>query len=544
MTTKRLVILLVASLALLTALFLALRENLPVNILGPEEKTWEITFFYDTQNQTLSLKKITALEKQIRPDFRGAANSPYKLSVLDKSSKVLYLTKIHITESLSHSIWTGYPEASASPFPAAPTVLETTVFIPYFENGSKIQIERDGKITLTFDVKQKSGYLWIPKVFAQTSTSTGGPITVVILSDYFTSLSQFQQQAQTVISAFQGVAPYNTVNPPIFNFVVADFIQSRGCFINPFNVFPAPVPRSQCDESALRSDANRASPGRVSKIIMLSNNNLSQAPPLGLTNDIGGDISLIGVNQPPGISFTQLAIHEFLGHAVGELYDRYTLTSKPGIKRGIKSNCSDNSSGEAFWRTAGAGGPYGSPCDSPGLYAPTPNDCPPPPPPPPGYSGPVMVSGGSRSSIMGACNSNAGFDSVEQAWIRTQIIPRYQAASAPTPTPTPISPITPVATNDCSFNLTNGQIVRGDILTQISAVKVNPSYYLSLVVLNSAVGSFVGGVTQTNSLVVSWNSSKLFQNQNGPATLRCMITSTALGGDTILFKDVTVNVQN
>lgn len=538
MTGKRLIILL-AIVLLITAVFIIFaRTKKPLNLLNsPSSQTWEIVLSYNNQNQTLSLKKLTLLDKTISPDYRVAADSPYQLQVLDKSSKVLYLTKIHITEEISHSIWTGYPAATSSPLPATPTSFETTVFIPYFDNAAKIQIDKDNKPVLTIDVKgQKRSFLnLIPTVFAQTSTSTSGPIKVVILYDGNFTLSQFQQQAQTLISALQGTPPYAGVNPPIFEFIQANSINHFECAFNPFNSNPS-VRTAGCSEQAIKSAGYAVSPQAAKIIVLADTLHLgSQFPFSGLTNDIGGDISLIPTN-PNGISFTQVAIHEFLGHAVGELYDRYALTSKPGIKRGIKSNCSDNSGGEAFWRQAGATGPYPQPCDSPNLYAPFPNDCPPPPQPPPGYNGPIILSRGSNGTIMGGCNPNAGFDSVEQAWIRTQIIPRYQTAVVPSPSPPA------AAANDCSFNLTDNQIVRGEVLTRVSAIRANPSYFVSVILLNSRVGNFVGAVTPANSIVVNWNSTALFPN--GPVTLRCLITDTALGGNTIFSKDITINVQN
>lgn len=535
MGKKSLIYLLVISLVVFIIVALIFWIKKP-NISLSSTKTWEIILGFNSENETLSLKKITLLDKTIRPDFRGAADSPYELSVLDKKPQVLYLTKIHITEELHHSLWTGYPTASASSTPT-PTVLETAIFIPYFENASKIQISKEGKVVLSFDVKPALSLLnLIPTVFAQSSSSNR-PIKVVIMGDYFPTLSQFQEKASTLINALQGAAPYSGLNPSIFDFTVAPTNIGFGC-----TLAPGPF-QGACTEANIKRMGYDILP-QATKFIVLANNDLSAGPPLGLTNDIGGDVSLIGVNQPPGISFTTVAIHEFLGHAVGELYDRYALTSKPGIKYGIRSNCTDNPSGEAFWRSAGANGPYSQGCDSPSLYAPSPNDCPPPPQPPPGWQGPIITTRGSSGTIMGSCNPNVGFDAVEQAWIRTQIIPRYQPVSAPTPTPTPVAPQvtpTPQAANDCSFNLTNNQIVRGDVLTQVSATRSDSSYNLSLLLLNSRIGTFVGAINPGNSLIVSWNSRSLFQN--GYVALRCTVTN-ASAGNVIFSRDVTINVQN
>jgi len=527
MPSKKLAIVLAVVLSLILFLaFFLFRKQLPNNPFQ-SPKTWEITLSFNSDTQKLSLKKLTLLDKLIRPDYRGANDSAYALTVSDKANKPLYQTKIHITEELSYSIFL-YPQATVSAKPNLPKIYDSTVFIPWFENASQVQIDKDNQPVLKFDLNNSKASLPIQlaKTAYAQANQTSGPLKVVIIGDSFPSESQFQQQAQTLISALQGAPPYSEAASPLFDFVVGNTVQFLGCFANPF--------QATCTEANIRAIGHNFSP-TAGKFIVLTYD--SQAHFTGLTNDVGGDISLIGANLPSGVTFNKVSVHEFLGHSVGELYDRYALTSKPGIKRGIKSNCSDNPSGESFWRGAGANGPYPQGCDSPNLYAPFPNDCP-APPIPPGYQGPIITSGGSRGTIMGVCAETApGFDSVEQAWIRTQIIPRYQGVVT-NPSPTPLTS----AANDCSFSLTNAQFVRGDVLTQISATRAQSNYYLSFVLLNSKIGNVVGAVNQSNNLSASWNSQNLFDN--GPVTLRCIIQTAPAGGTTIFRKDVTVNVQN
>lgn len=559
MTTKSAMLLAVTVLVLTLALSLIVWLKKPLIFSPPSPQTWEITLIFNTQNQTLSLKKIAVLNQLIQQDFRGAQDSPYTLLVLTNQDKLLYQNKIHISEQLIFNMLQNWPTATGSSQiqPQIPTELTSTVFIPYFKEGAKIQISRSSVKVLEFETTLKpAGFNFPNLVLAQTGQAGGGPLQVVILKDNYPNNSQYQSDAQSIITTFNQTMPYSLANPGIFNFNVVNNSESFQCASS--GIVPGPRFGSGCilNESGIRSVASKYVPNFSKIIVLVYNPNAAMidGPMLGVTNDVGGDIVILATHriEPPGIrapSFTQVATHEFLGHAVGQLYDRYVLTTKPGIKYGIRSNCSDNPAGEAFWRSAGVAGSY-SGCDSPALYAATPTECPPPPARPGFPSGP-MVNGGSRTSLMSAADCGGSqFDTVEQAWIRTQIIPRYQTVSVPTPTPTPVTPqVTPIpqAANDCSFVVNNqpainNQIVRGEVPTQLSARRAQPSYYLSLILLNSRVGNIVGAVTQADSLTTSWNSSALFPN--GQVALKCLITDTVLGGNTIFSKDVTVNVQN
>lgn len=538
MTGKRFIILLAIVLLITAGFVLFARTKKPLNLLNsPSSQTWEIVLSFDSETTQLSLKEISLLSKTFRPDYRSAQDSAYQLLVVDKNQRPIYQTKINITEQLFEApdiVYYKLATQSANPRVNLQKVFDTTIYIPYFENADKILIEKSGKNILEIKPKEKQKIVnlgIVKPVFAQTIQPVEGPLQVVFISEGYSSQQQFSADVQALKTTFTQTVPYSS-NPGMFDFQEVYNTSSLGCMQSWNCLFNPEIRRIGLSRSP-----------QASKFIVLVKGTAERGKD-GVTNDVGGDTVILNTDLS---SFTRVGVHEFLGHGVGQLYDRYVLIGKPGIKNNIRSNCSDNPSGEVFWRQAGVQRAYRG-CDSWNLFAPFPLECNPPylppplggelPPYPPPPGVPPLLNDGNRSSIMsgGSC-SGPQFDSVEQAWIRTQIIPRYQSAVVPTPTP-----VAPQAANDCSFNLTNNQIVRGSVLTRVSAVRANTSYFVSVILLNSRVGNFVGAVTPANSIVVNWNSTALFLN--GPATLRCLITDTGLGGNTIFSKDVTVDVEN
>lgn len=107
-------------------------------------KTWEIELAYNASNQQVSLKKITPLEKEIRPDYRDAKKSPYFLSISDTTGEVFYTTPIKINEFfIGQSIGN-----KALPSFAATTV----VYVPYFSDAKELIITREGKQVVTINL--------------------------------------------------------------------------------------------------------------------------------------------------------------------------------------------------------------------------------------------------------------------------------------------------------------------------------------------------------------------------------------------------------
>ncbi len=118
-----------------------------------------------------------------------------------------------------------------------------------------------------------------------------------------------------------------------------------------------------------------------------------------------------------------------------------------------------------------------------------------------------------------------------------QLTLTYNGSVSPAPPPPP-----PTTSNDsCSFNLTEGQTLTGQVSLLLTAVKSNPAYYLSLQLASPTLGNFQVLSSQTNILFANL-ASNLFPN--GRATLECRIQTDPTGGTIISSRQINVNIQN
>ena len=146
---------------------------------------------------------------------------------------------------------------------------------------------------------------------------------------------------------------------------------------------------------------------------------------------VGSDFGVFQTHS----NLLKVASHEVLGHGVGYLYDRYIYDfSNPNSQItnvSPESNCSGNPQGAPFWSSV-SGSQVSQGCTSQYMQAPYPRDC---------------GNAGSSQSMMSAVPCGASeFDSVEQAWIRNNIMSKYQScqnAGVPTSSPTLIPTVPP-----------------------------------------------------------------------------------------------------
>ncbi len=392
-------------------------ENNSIN----QDKTWELVLGYDREQDKLVLNKFVLLDKKITPDYRGAKGSAYKLRVLDSRNNLLYETNVNITQELIFNILNN-PDSSESAQPQVqPKILNTVLYIPYFKNANRIVIFKEEKsIFEIFIAKKKASlnFIFSEKAYAQACQ----PLVTVFISDRYTDYNRFHEDVQTLENAFREVAPYSN-NPGMFDFKILDNTEPLGCEAGIIS----------CINNTRIEEIGSAAYPNASKFIVVANQRYGGGV-LGVTNQIGGNKAVFPSGLG-GVSFTQVAIHEFLGHAVGLLYDRYvSATSRYGkLQNGIRSNCTDNLNGESFWSSVGIKQTFLG-CGNKLLYASTQSTC--------STSNPSLISGGDPTSIMSASGCGGGsFDPVEQEWIKQQILPDYQGCSTGGITPTSI-PIT------------------------------------------------------------------------------------------------------
>ena len=408
----------------------------------PKAKTWEIILSYDNNTEALSLKKLSVLNQEILADFRSATYSPYELVVQDKEERALFRTKVNITEQIIYN-FPYEPESSSSALPTQISHLETILYIPYRPSANKILINKNYSPILQINIPPEVAFNLIPEAFAQTSPASCGTMQVVLISDNYTDPSQFHQDVEQLKTIFNSTEPYASTNPKIFDFKEFYNTTPLGCI----NGISPDYQRNRftgCIQNPQIQQIGRSKFPSASKFIVVVNNPNAETVDgslLGTTNDIGGDIAVF-TNRQDGVPKFPVAAHEFLGHSVGLLYDRY-VSKDPTYGLGlllnnIRSNCTNNPNGETFWKTAGVQGVFPG-CSNPTYYGSSPLSCP--------IYNPFsnFQNGGSQSSLMSLyrCGGNT-FDSVEQAWINQKVIPLYQTScQQPTSVPVPTSPLVP-----------------------------------------------------------------------------------------------------
>ncbi len=406
--------------------------------------TWEITVAYKTETKKLELKKLQLLSEKINSDSRTALFSPYTLSVIGKSNTVLYSSPVFIATEYIFSIYAGSRESPGfSSFsqdvppvlPRPPAELETVLYAPLIADSSEMVIKNDGKQELSINLPGITGISQSSKI----AQSVCGPLQVVFMSDGYTDFQKFHQDVERLKQTFLSADPY-TKKPNMFDFKTVDNAQSLGCMQSLGCIRNPDVPR-----------IGRQAFPQASKFIVIADisyNNPPQGAALGVINGIGGNVMAF-----PRSAYVQgrelvneIAVHEFLGHGVGFLYDRYVVKNNT---QSVKRNCSNNPAGESFWSAAGVTQTYPG-CFAESRFAPTPNDC-----TTPGH--PTLVSGGSLSSVMsaGGCGATQ-FDTVEKYWIENYIFPKYSSCSDPTTT------LRPTMTNSPSVSPTGVVVCNPD----------------------------------------------------------------------------------
>lgn len=395
--------------------------------INSSEKTWEIILDYNNQQNKISLKKLTLLNKKITPDYRSAKFSSFELQVLDSSGDAIYKSKVPISTELIFNIL-AYPESSGSAKVNPPESINNILYAPYFENGRKIIINEDGKKILELILPAKTTY---KNIIPMADAATCRPLVIALVSDNYTNFEQFHRDAQQFQQALETTEPYSSKSD-IFEFRIIDNSQNLGCGTQGLRYCMA---RSQPQMAQIANNAY----SDISKVVVIANGpfrNQKDGGVVGISSGIGGSFGVFPSNFSSVNPLTlTVARHEVLGHMVGLLYDRYVSTdSRYGLlQNGNRSNCTDNPNGESFWQTAGSNTVVQG-CGNRNLYGSSTLTC--------GTSNSSLISGGDRISIMSAAGCGGlGFDQVEQLWIRNQILPDYQGCSNGQPTTTPVTSV-------------------------------------------------------------------------------------------------------
>lgn len=417
------------NLLIILLIFVILSLSAAVFIIGNnsnplQDKSWELNLIFNKNTQKLSLEKLRIIDRKTIVDERQALYSPYKLEVLNNQGNVIFQKKINITEQILYGIFLNATGSAMS----SPTELKSVIFIPYNTEAAKINILRQNSTVLQINLPKNISYSFVKRAEATTVPSVScGPIQVVFINNNYTNTTQFKNDVSYLKNLYNNTPPYN-VNPSIFDFQEIDNLQNFGCeasgIMNCIN-----NKHIEIETTGLNDFPN------AQKFIVLVDNpnalNVDQGY-AGVVNGIGGNIAIFTNYVYRGISFAA-ATHEFEGHAVGWLLDRYVATdiNYSKIEQGdLVSNCSTNSQGEPFWPGAGSTGVFRG-CGNINQYAPSdPNEC--------ITTNPQLISGGPTNTVMSAtgCTVNDKFDQVEGYWIKNNILPNYKPCPGYSPTPT------------------------------------------------------------------------------------------------------------
>ncbi len=401
-----------------------------------EGATWEVYIEYDRDSGSLHLKKLDFVEEIITQDDTQALNSEYLLSVLDDAGLEIYSKSILINTANNYNVL-AYPldGSSSADFsiPEQPEKLETLLFVPYFKNSKEIVIYKNQKVALQIKLPKKDINLSGTQI-AQSCNQ----LTTVFVSDGYSDMNFFRRDVDWITGIFLSVEPFRSKKES-FDFKILENTIPLGC-----------VQSYSCTNksSEIRKMVAAVYPN-AKKIIVLINRPITTP----------ADGSVAGVNTPYVSYFSNasdglgrniipaIAAHEFLGHAVSGLDERYVNVGSG--QTGAGPNCSTIPGGKSFWKNAGVTTTYPG-CAYENFYAPGPLDCPAP-------LNPNLFSGGTSASAMSAAGCGAPqFDTVEKYWIENNILPAYSVCSNPT------ASLAPTITAEISVPPTNTPICNPD----------------------------------------------------------------------------------
>lgn len=393
------------------------------------KKTWEVVFTYNPSDQKFALDSLTLLEEEILMDYRSAKYSEYELQYLNKDGEKIYVSKVPVVT------YVGEPglllNPPVNPEKANEEPIKNILYVPYFEEGAKIIIQDSEEQVLELNVPQKNpdSTFNLPK-FDAYAQNTCSPLTVVFVSDNYTDFEQYHRDVEVFKQAFLSTKPFSSKTPSIFDFKVVDNAQPFEC---------ASQGLKYCisnNATQMVTVAKNAHPA-FSKVVVIANTqflNPKDGGAVGIAHS-GGFVSVFPNNYGDITSFiTSIAQHEFLGHSVSSLNDRYVSKDpRYGINANNNSNCADSPEGAAFWKDVGT--PLVTQgCSNQNLYAPAPLTC-------PSGSNPNLISGGNRETLMSSAGCGGSqFDQFEKEWIIRNILPDYTGCEAgQTPVPPPVS---------------------------------------------------------------------------------------------------------
>lgn len=427
--------------------------------------TWEVAVAYDSIQDDLSLKSIKLTKKIITPTHSLEA-SPFSVQVISKKGKVLYNKKIDITTYLAYNILAypieGSTKSADFTVPPQPKALDSLVYVPYFNDAAEIIIYKGSKGVLK--INPPKGNFQVESIGIAASCN---PLTTVFISDGYTNLDTFHADVSMLTQTFLNTEPFKSKTPSIFDFKTVDNEVPLGCVSS--------LVSCSKNTTQIKQIVSLSVPN-AKKIIVLVNRPINTP----------ADGAVAGINTPSVSFFSNasdglgrslipaIAVHEFLGHGVSGLDERYVMN---GISTsGTGPNCSNSASGKSFWAQAGVTQTYQG-CAYENNYAPSPLNC-------PASANQGLFSAGTTTSVMSSAGcGSVQFDTVEQYWIKNYILPKYSACADDITPTAPQSPSPTKADQMCDpydegmsrgiISIQDVLLIRGEVAKLVDTNKGN-----------------------------------------------------------------------
>ncbi len=378
---------------------LGIGQNQTQEISTKTAAIYKVNVEFDRQEQRAEISSVETLRDKIVGLSTTDHISPYSVLILDENNNELMRKNITVSETIiahPQHVDTISEETIEETLPL-PEIIGTSLYLPYYPNGAKIEILKDNQIETEITIPTDETNLSLTPS-TNIADVSAGKYKVVIVGEGFSDDASFQAKVNAFKSSISNVAPYGNVADHI-EFVTYQHNVGLGCSQNIVNCLWNRTFETGAQQAMAATGANGV---------------------VGLINGGGTSGAYTGtgpvmINANHDIPW--LARHEFLGHMIGALNDRY-LNAALGGGAGVAfkpSNCSSNPNGESWWAQAGSTGAVAG-CEAATLYSPFPND-------------PACPNGGNKNTIMANCpGATIEFDSVEKHWISNYILPNLSNA--------------------------------------------------------------------------------------------------------------------
>jgi hypothetical protein len=386
---------------LITSAFIVKKQNL--NKSSKKASLFKIIVTYNLQKGTAFINSVSTVPEGNKTQDPFAIESPYKIKIADKNNLSIFEENVLIKQNIY--IEDG-PKAKPGNVVKKPNTLTTTLFIPYKPEGIIVELSKNNRPVASFVIPDSDRRLSLVPTPPVAKTA-GGNMTIAVIGDGLSAAS-FNTYYNNFLSYIKNTAPYGDITSYV-NFVPYNNPNPSSCNSTIVNCL---------EYGGFSPVENQAQSATGTNRFVILYNGTAGDPSATYTDTVP---SVININN----DVQWAAIHEFLGHMVGNLNDRYPNSDYNGSNGAnlSPSNCSTSAQGLSWWSTAGAqpgtNGYYLGCETTSDTYSPFPNQS----------SCSKHHGIGNSSTIMADCGGVESFDSVERYYIQNCRMPILQGGS-------------------------------------------------------------------------------------------------------------------